>query len=273
MLGGSVGLCTALQSGGRKAGGPGQHLCRHLRGHVSSPGALPGIRVGTSALPLRREGCAVPVLGRPSGCLHPQHAPASTSDPRGLTRGKVATGTVSSPTRAPGPLGLLVVPLQALTGSWPWEVSAVHLPLWPRSPKVCQPPGWLELSSSQLPPRPAAALSWGCPDVSPTLVSTAHPHPPQWTALRSDGLCVRRPQPCCPRPVSCGCVSRARPICVPPQGHLDLSVCGPRSEACPRVCSRPRGGWLRERPAQSWGLCCPWHYQHYCAGLLLSLDP
>lgn len=42
MLGGSVGLCTALQSGGRKAGGPGQPLCRHLRGHAPSPVPSPG---------------------------------------------------------------------------------------------------------------------------------------------------------------------------------------------------------------------------------------
>lgn len=151
-----------------RAGGPGQRLHAHPQGRLSSPVPSPG-----------------PVLGRASGRLHPQHAPASTREPRGLTQG----GRWPWEQCHPPPPGTL--------GSWGVRWSCFRLRQAP-SPGRCprsifsRGPGTPRSASAwaagvvpqPAAARPAAALSWG--------VARCAPH--SWRHAAPASCTVDRPQ-------------------------------------------------------------------------------
>lgn len=185
----------------------------------SAPRCPPGPGPASGAQPSRSRGrgalrCAP---SRP-GCWA---SPSPACDPE-ASRGEEGGGgdSVLLPRLGPWAAGVPRGPASGPDRLLDRGVSAVHFLLWPRCSKVCQQPGWLELSSGQLTPRPAAALPWAgapmCPPVPAagcTLILRSGP-PSEVTG------CV-----CAALGVGCACparspvptaMSRARPVCVPP---------------------------------------------------------
>lgn len=184
MLGGSVRLCTALQSGSTELEGPGSGSTRTPR----------------VACPLRcplRAPCWAGLLGGsiPSTYLPPPGSPEASLRGEGGHGNSVILPRLGP--WAPGASGGPASGSDRLPA--PGGVRGPSSPVAP-VPQGLPAPGRLESSPSQLPPGQLLLSPGGWPDVRPTPGSTLHPRPAQWTAPGGDGR-ERWPRPCCPCPV------------------------------------------------------------------------